>query len=292
MSNQRELGHNVLGQQNQSVEKMTRDRFFKLRNSLKVINDLDVTEERKKKYVLWKVRPLLDRVRQGCLNLTNPGKVCIHEQKLFVPGKPHPTGLKVFVLVSPTGLILDFKVYQGKDTFASKGVGIGTAAVLRLVETVPTGSRLYFNRCFTSINLIDALRAGGFPAAGSMSKKNVPKLCRLSDDKQLKREGRGASVTVVRRRPELAITEWFGNKPVLMASTAHGKHPEDVCSRWSNRDRAEVHGRRPAVVREYGDAMGGVDLCDRMLSLYRMASRTKKWTMRLVAHKLLDPVQA
>lgn len=146
----------------------------------------------------------------------------------FVPGKPYPSGLKIFVLASPDGLRLDFKVYKDKDTFAGQRLGIGTAAVLHMVKTVPTGSHLYFDSYFTAINLMDELLAKALPATGTITKKHVSKPCRLSDDKQLKREGRGASRMVVRRSPELAITKWYDNKPVLMASTAHGKDPEDI----------------------------------------------------------------
>lgn len=45
--------------------KMTRDRFYKLRSSLKTVDDLDVMEETKESDIIWRVRPLLDRVRQG-----------------------------------------------------------------------------------------------------------------------------------------------------------------------------------------------------------------------------------
>ena len=104
---------------------MTRDRFFLIRSHLKVIDDAAISLQQRKDDKLWKVKPIIDCVLQRCLALKRPSEVCIDEQmipftgrselKQYVPNKPNPEGLKNWVLASPSGLVLDFEVAQGKQ---------------------------------------------------------------------------------------------------------------------------------------------------------------------------------
>ena len=64
------------------TERFTRDRFFRLRRSLKVLIPEDLRECDK----FWKVRPFLDRILKGCRSQARPKCVSINEQMIPFTG--------------------------------------------------------------------------------------------------------------------------------------------------------------------------------------------------------------
>ncbi|KAH6945721.1 hypothetical protein HPB50_009704 [Hyalomma asiaticum] len=154
------------------------------------------------------------------------------------------------------------------------------AIVLKLAVTLPRGSSLYFDRYFTGVRLLESLAEMNLRGTGTVMKSRLPKGLKLKDDRQLREEGRGAMSQCVGTVSNICVTNWYNNKPILLASTHVGMEPVDECKRFSKKERKKVPVKRPAVVAEYNAHMGGVDLCDRMLSYYPTTMRTKKWTIR------------
>lgn len=85
---------------------MTRDRFFNIRSSLKVVFDSDVSDQEKVNKI-WKVAPLFDAVLRGCHTQPRTDHISIDEMiipfsgqcgiRQYCPGKPNTVGIKVFV---------------------------------------------------------------------------------------------------------------------------------------------------------------------------------------------------
>ncbi|KAL1486516.1 hypothetical protein MTO96_046928 [Rhipicephalus appendiculatus] len=71
-----------------------------------------------------------------------------------------------------------------------------------------------------------------------------------------------------------------------MASNFLAVEKEDIVSRWSKADGAFIDVKRPAVVQECNKSMQGVDKADFLVSLYRTNIRSRKWTLRVIAHSM------
>lgn len=291
---------NMFWQNNYRVQSIadviTRKRFFKIRSNLKVVIDSDVTDEVRKADRFWKVRPLLDRVRRGCLAQSRCRDVSIDEQMIpftgasparrYVPNKPNPIGLKNFVLANPQGLVLDFVVDQGVSSYHPvPNLGVGALVIAHLCEGLTAGTHVYCDRYFTSISLIEYMLQKGVYISGTIMRNRIPAVVRqLSNVRELAKRGRGACEMIVRNDGRIAIVTWFDRKPILIASAAHGIEQLDKCRRWDKRTKSYIEVERPEIIRQYNSKMGGVDLCDRMLSYYRMKTRTRKWTIRTILH--------
>ncbi|CAG4958182.1 unnamed protein product [Colias eurytheme] len=281
------------------TQAMTRDRYFLLRNSMKVVFDNDITMDMRKQDKLWKVRPLLDRILQGCKAQGRQQKISIDEMiipftgacpiRQYCPGKPHPTGMKAFVLANPNGLVCDLTIYQGKETFAyDNQFHLGENVVLKLTESLVPGHLIYFDRYFTTVRLADELAKRGLKCTGTIMKNRVPKevINKIDDDKTLMRKGRGSCDVLVRNDGEVAFTKWMDNKSVLLLSTIHAAENFDDCRRYNRSTKQYLFVSRPEVIKEYNSNMGGVDLTDRLIAVCPSRARTRKWTVRFISHCL------
>ncbi|KAH7958108.1 hypothetical protein HPB51_027908 [Rhipicephalus microplus] len=166
---------------------LIRDRFFTLRSNFKVVIDLVFTEQDQKNDRLWKVRPILNEVQAACRKLPRPPSVCFDEQiipftgvttlKQYVPGKLHPTGLKNFVVDSPSGLVLDFDIYWGK-TFHKIGysldLGLRPNVVQVFAKSLPSGTSLFLTNIY-DIVLIEQLGKLYLRGTGTIIKIVYPK---------------------------------------------------------------------------------------------------------------------
>lgn len=91
---------------------------------------------------------------------------------------------------------------------------------------------------------------------------------KLPDDKIMKKQGRGAFVSVTRGDVKVCVLKWYDNKPVVMLSTVHSEQPEDTCKWWSKKEKKYVTITQPSIVREYNSEMESADMSDRMMNYY------------------------
>ena len=277
---------------------MTCDRFSQLRNNLHIVNNLDMGPNITDK--IFKVRPIIDAIRNRCLQVPVEEIISVDEQiipytgrlstKQYVKGKPNPWGIKVYVLAGKSGMSYDFILYQGSTTGLSASqlskFGFGAAVVLKLSERlVNEGHTIFFDNFFTSYNLLERLSQLKQNAAGTIRVNRFAKPP-LITDKDLMKKGRGLSDMVVSQDGGINVVKWQDNKAIHLASNFIGIGTQDEVKRYNKSKKTYEIVQRPEIVQQYNFGMGGVDLLDQFVSYYRVFIKSKKWPLRIFTHFL------
>jgi hypothetical protein len=107
-------------------------------------------------------------------------------------------------------------------------------------------------------------------------------------EKDLKKIGRGSMAEYTTDVDGVTITfvQWYDNKVVNLLSTYVGTEPRIKVMRWFSAQKARKEIDCPQIISIYNQHMGGVDLLDSLMGLYRITIRSKKWYHRLFFHFL------
>lgn len=161
-------------------------------------------------------------------------------------------------------------------------------ALCKSIHNKP-GSTVFFDNFFTSFELMKILRADyGILSLGTM-RSNRLRGCEklLLPDKSLKKKGRGSFCQVVCNKNKVTVTKWFDNKIVHVASSYADSYPVNKIRRYSKEKKRKVDVDCPEVITHYNRHIGGVDLADMLVALYRTDFRTQRWYMAIFSH-LID----
>jgi len=83
------------------------------------------------------------------------------------------------------------------------------------------------------------------------------------------------------------VTKWYDNKVVHVISNYQGPLPINQVKRWSVTDKKYINIPRPTSIAEYNSFMGGVDLHDMLVEIYRVNIRVRRFYLRIIYH-LID----
>ncbi|XP_028461659.1 piggyBac transposable element-derived protein 3-like [Perca flavescens] len=242
---------------------------------------------------------VLDHMRSKCMELESENQFSIDEMMVpykgkkagslrqYLPSKPKKWGIKIFVRAGVSGFLYDFMVYTGKSTFdgsnqtQGKEFGLGANVVLQLCKTIrnPSDCVVYFDNFFTSLRLVTHLKDSmGLRSSGTI-RKNRLMGCRVEEDRDLLRRGRGSFDFRVDNDAKLAVVKWADNKTDTLVSSCASVNPVGQVRRYSKEEKRKISVPCPKIVSEYNTHMGGVDLADMMIALYRTPAKSHRWYM-------------
>ncbi len=268
-------------------QSMPKNRFREIKKYLHLNNNSNIDKNDK----MFKVTPYFNILRENFqrygifhshlsideMMVKYYGK---HPVKMYMKGKPIKFGYKIWCLCSSNGYLYDYIPYCGKDSNAEKQP-LGLKVIDSLTNSIPkdelTQHEIYFDNFFTSIELLTLLKEKKIKATGTV-RVNRTGHCPLIDPKVMEKEKeRGFHDFQFDKANEVMFVRWKDSKAVTVGTNFSTVTPLGKAKRYSAKEKKEISIPIPKLIQEYNSYMGGVDLLDKQVSLYRIRIRSKKW---------------
>ena len=133
---------------------------------------------------------------------------------------------------------------------------------------------MFFDNWFTKLDLPHHFRSKRIHTVGTIRLNRLRGL--LHDaNKDLMKNGRGARDYRSESNSGIMAVKWVDNSVVNLASNFVGVKSIGELKRWCGKEVSK-NISCPQIVQQYNRSMGGVDLVDMLLSLYRILCKTKR----------------
>ncbi|XP_054259547.1 piggyBac transposable element-derived protein 4-like [Macrosteles quadrilineatus] len=223
--------------------------------------------------------------------------------KVYNKDKPTKWGIKVFVLSeSSSGYICALEPYFGKsntDRMERQDLGVTSRVVLHLVNKLrydygSEGLHVFTDRFYTNVDLAEALyemkvhitgtimrQRKGLPEQVRPKRKSKSKNARKGKKNQKQKkevpklELKRGDIKAFRKDDKYNLLLWRDTNLVVMLSSLYDTSVETI-RRVKKRGKIEEI-KKPRVVCEYNQSMGGVDIADQYISSYSFTRKSIKW---------------
>lgn len=209
----------------------------------------------------------------------------------YIRNKPHKWGYKIFCRSSSSGIIHDLLLYQGKTTFCNENLAenekdllLGEKVMMVMTRSIPLpqSAIVFCDNFFTSFRLVKLLESKiGIKTMGTVRATRCGG-ARLMADNEMKKKGRGAYDFC--SSENVIAVKWHDNKCVSMLSNAVGIEPVGSVKRFNVEAKCKIDIPCPSIVLAYNKHMGGIDLSDMLVAMYKTPLRSHRWYLPIFGY--------
>lgn len=271
---------------------MSRDRFLQIKRCLHIADNANLGNSK-----TAKIQPIYDVLNNNLLQFGCFSKHLSidesmvpyfggHSAKMFIKGKPIRFGYKLWSLCGNDGYPYQLEIYNGRDQSRPSNICLGEHVVKSLISVVPNPQihEFYFDNFFTSCRLMKDLSANNIRATGTIRSNRTEK-CPLKSEKDMKATERGTHD--YRSNGSVLLCRWNDNSVVTVATTFGRVEPQKFTRRFSRAQKKSILVHQPRLIANYNSFMGGVDVLDKLLGVYRCSIRGKKWWWNLFVNAIM-----